>query len=139
MRRTRTKRKGKKIGVKFLPAALLVLASGAPICFAQAQAPVIGEPGTQKVRSIVGTVLDGHGAPVPHAIVLLKDMKTLQVRSYIAQDDGSYHFYNLSTDINWQLRAESGGLTSPEKTVDVFNSHKIVKLNLKLKKKLKTS
>jgi hypothetical protein len=112
--------------------------SAASNCFAQAQAPVIGEPGTNKTRSIVGTVVDDHGSPVPHAIVLLKDLKTLQIRSYIAQQDGSYHFYDLSSDINYQLRAEADGLTSPQKTVSVFNSHKIVKLNLKLKKKLKT-
>ena len=147
MRRTKTKRKWKRIGAerahcasaaRLLCVALLFLFI-ASICSAQAQPPVIGEPGTQKVRSIVGTVVDGHGAPVPHAIVLLKDLKTLQIRSYIAQNDGSYHFYDLSTDINYELRAEAGGLTSPQKTVSVFNSHKIVKLNLKLKKKLKTS
>lgn len=138
MRRTKTKRREKTTGAKVLLAIVLSLLA-ASTCFAQAQAPVIGEPGTQKVRSIVGTVVDSHGSPVPHAIVLLKDLKTLQIRSYIAQNDGSYHFYDLSTDINYQLRAEADGLTSPDKTVDVFNSHKIVKLNLKLKKKLKTS
>jgi hypothetical protein len=86
----------------------------------------------------MGTVVDDHGSPVPHAIVLLKDMKTLQIRSYIAQDDGSYHFYDLSGDINYQLRAQSNGLTSKQKTVSVFNGHKVVKLDLKLNKKLKT-
>jgi hypothetical protein len=104
---------------------------------AQAQAPVIGAPGTNKTKSIVGTVVDAHGSPVPHAVVLLKDLKTLQIRSYLAQDDGSYHFYDLSSDVNYQLRAEAGGLTSAQKMVTVFDSHKVVKLNLKLKKKLK--
>lgn len=105
----------------------------------QAQAPVVGQPGTPTTRSIQGTVLDGKGAPVPGAIVLLKDTKTLQVRSYIAQPDGKYHFFGLSSDINYQLRAEANGMTSPEKMVSVFDSHKIVTLNLKLKKKMKTS
>ena len=36
--------------------------------------------------------MDSHGSPVPRAVVLMKDMKTLQIRSYIAQNDGSYHF-----------------------------------------------
>jgi hypothetical protein len=86
----------------------------------------------------VGIVLDSHGSPVPRAIVLLKDMKTLQIRSYIAQNDGSYHFYDLNGDINYQLRAQANGLTSSEKMVTVFNSRKTIKLDLKLNKRQKT-
>jgi hypothetical protein len=72
-------------------------------------------------------------------VVLLKDSKTLQVRSYVAQQDGKYHFYGLSTDVNWQLRAEADGMTSKTKMVSVFDSHSKVRLNLKLdKKKAKT-
>ncbi len=83
--------------------------------------------------------MDKNGAPVPDAVVLLKDSKTLQIRSFIAQKDGKYHFFGLSTDINYELRAESHDMTSPTKTVSVFDSHKVVTLNLKLKKKLKTT
>lgn len=103
----------------------------------QVQAPVTGPAGTPITRSIEGTVLDAHGSAVPNAVVLLKDTKTLQVRSYLAQKDGKYHFYGLSSDINYELRAQANGLTSPVKTVGVFNSHRIVSLNLKLNKKLK--
>jgi hypothetical protein len=134
MRRTRKKEKGRETGARLI----LLLLTLTSFCSAQAQAPVIGEPGTNTSKSIVGTVVDDHGSPVPRAIGLLKDMKTLQIRSYIAQNDGSYHFYDLSGDINYELRAESNGLTSKQKIVSVFNSHKVVKLNLKLNKKLKT-
>jgi hypothetical protein len=74
---------------------------------------------------------------VPGAIVQIKDSKTLQVRSYIAQQDGKYHFWGLGTEVNYELRAEAGGLTSKSKTVSVFNSHPVVTLNLKLRKKSK--
>ena len=77
------------------------------------------------------------GAPVPGAIVQIKDSKTLQVRSYIAQQDGKYHFWGLSRDVNYELRAMAGGLTSKNKTVSIFNSRSTVKLNLKLTKKFK--
>jgi len=87
-------------------------------------------------RSIEGKVLTKPGAPVPSAVVLLKDGKTLQVRSYIAQKDGSYHFFGLSTDVNYTLRAENQGMTSKDKNVSVFDSHKTVKLDLKLVKKI---
>lgn len=117
--------------------SLVLLSAFASLSFAQAQDPVVGAPGSITTRSIEGTVLTTAGAPVPGAIVLLKDTKTLQVRSFIAQNDGKYHFYGLSTDINYELRAQSSGLTSPRKTVSVFDSHKIVTLNLKLKNKIK--
>lgn len=78
------------------------------------------------------------GGPVPGAIVLLKNSKTLQVRSFIAQQDGRYHFYGLSTDVNWELRAEKDGVTSKTRTVSVFDSHVKVRLNLKLDKKMKS-
>ncbi len=83
--------------------------------------------------------MDTGGSPVPKAVVLLKDTKTLQVRSFIAQPDGKYHFYGLSTDINYELRAEANGMTSPNKMVSVFDSKRTVHLNLKLKKKMKFS
>jgi hypothetical protein len=104
---------------------------------AQMQAPVVGQnAGT--TRSIEGLVLDAKGKPITGAVVLLKNTKTLQVRSYIAQPDGSYRFFGLSTDINYQLRAQAQGLTSKTKTVSVFNSRKVVKLDLKVVKKVKS-
>jgi hypothetical protein len=85
------------------------------------------------MRAIVGKVLDSGGATVPGAIVLLKDMKSLQVRSYIVPSDGTYRFYGLSGDIPYEVRAQSVGLSSDIKTVSVFDSHKQIKVNLKLK------
>lgn len=94
--------------------------------------------GSTTARSVHGVVVNSKGSPVPGAIVLLKDMKTLQVRSFIAQQDGKYRFYGLSTDVNYQLRAEHQGETSKTKTVSVFDSRKMVKLDLKLSKKMKS-
>lgn len=82
-------------------------------------------------------MLASDDAPVPGAIVQIKDSKTLQVRSYIAQKDGKYHFWGLSTEVNYQLRAMADGLTSKTKTVSVFNSRSKVTLDLKLTKKFK--
>lgn len=122
-------------GVRTAPLWSLVLVG--LVCFGQMQAPVTPPTGATTTRSIEGTVLTKDGAPVAGAVVLIKDGKTLQVRSYVAQADGKYHFYGLSTDINYELRAQANGRTSPVKTVSVFDSHKLVKLNLKLKKEIK--
>jgi hypothetical protein len=127
-----------RVALRHLLLAVILAAAAASLA-AQVQAPVVGQAGTARTRAIEGTVLSSAGSPVAGAIVLLKDAKTLQVRSYIAQQDGKYHFYGLSTDVNWQLRAEAAGMTSKTKTVSVFDSHAKVRLNLKLdKKKSKT-
>ncbi|HMF75000.1 MAG TPA: carboxypeptidase-like regulatory domain-containing protein [Bryobacteraceae bacterium] len=125
--------------------ALLAISAFFP-CWAQTpptQSPSLPPPQTSRSdlsssRSIEGMVLNAGGSPVPGAVVLIKDSKTLQVRSYIAQQDGKYHFYGLSTSANYQLRAQAQGLTSKTKTVSVFDSHHKVVLNLKLTKKLKS-
>ncbi|MGH9626601.1 MAG: carboxypeptidase-like regulatory domain-containing protein [Bryobacteraceae bacterium] len=125
-------------------AAVPVLFSAAALAMAQQTAPAepsvippSAAPGPA-IRTIEGTVLDRNGRPVPGAIVLIKNTKTLGVRSYIAQQDGKFYFYGLSTDINYGLRAESNGMTSKTRTVNVFNSHKIVHLKLRLNRKKKT-
>ncbi len=64
---------------------------------------------------------------------MLKDLKSLQVRSYIALKDGTYRFYGLSTDIPYEVRAQANGMTSDIKTVSVFDSRKKIMVNLKLK------
>lgn len=117
----------------------LALSLSHALCFAAPQvdtvAPSAQTPNNNATatRAIVGKVLDPGGATVPGAIVLLKDMKSLQVRSYIVQQDGAYHFFGLSGDIPYEVRAQSAGLTSDIKTVSVFDSHKQIRVNLKLK------
>lgn len=80
-------------------------------------------------------MLSQSGTGVPGAQVLLKNSKTLQIRSFIALQDGRYHFYGLSSDIDYELRAQSNGMTSKTKNISVFNSHRVIHVNLKLTKK----
>lgn len=115
-------------------AALVALFCFAGLCFGQVQPPVADQGGTS-TRSIVGTVLSDSGTPIPGAHVLLKNGKTLQVRSFIAQEDGKYHFYGLSSDVNYEVRAQANGMTSKTRNVSVFDSHKIVRVNLKVNRK----
>ncbi len=117
-----------------------LLLSAAAVYGGQIQ-PSVASPSNNEsrilTRSIEGIVQNKDKQPIGGAIVLLKNTKTLQVRSYIAQTNGRYHFFGLSTDINYQVRAESAGLTSKIKMVSVFDSHKVVKLDLKVYKEIK--
>lgn len=85
-------------------------------------------------RGLQGLVLDDE-KPVPGAVVQLKDMRTLQVRSFISQGDGTYHFFGLKIDNDYQIKADYNDRTSGWKTLSVFDSRKEPVINLKLEKK----
>jgi Carboxypeptidase regulatory-like domain len=108
----------------------------------QQSPPVVPAPGELHIppntRVIEGTVTAANGSLAANASVLLKDTKTLQVRSYIVGKDGAYHFYGLSTDVNYEIRAQAGNMTSSTKEINVFDSHKVRKIDLKLDKKKST-
>src|SRR5438128_4229407 len=75
-------------------------------------------------RSVQGTVTDANDAPVDSAVVQLKDSKTLQIRSFITKQDGAYHFFGLSTNVDYELKADHQGASSAAKTLSVFDSRK---------------
>jgi hypothetical protein len=110
--------------VKRFAVALLVLFL-ATVAFAQKnKAPA--------ERSVSGVVTD-NGAPVPGAVVQLKNTKTLQVRSFIAKEMGEYYFHGLSTDVDYELKADANGKTSGSRTLSSFDSHSEAIINLQLK------
>jgi Carboxypeptidase regulatory-like domain len=88
-----------------------------------------------KLRSVSGLISGTDDMPAAGAVVQLKDMHTMQVRSFITQADGTYHFYELKTDTDYQISARSGDATAPAKTVSVFDTRKEVILNFKLETK----
>lgn len=88
-------------------------------------------------RTIEGSVLDRAGHPVSGAVVLIEDLKSLQVRSYIVQEDGKFRFRGLSADANYELRARFKGMASKPKTVSVFESKPVIAVNLTLLAKTK--
>lgn len=89
------------------------------------------------VRSVQGVVRDQRDTPVGRAIVQLKNLKSLQVRSFVTQPDGTYYFHGLRTNVDYQLKAEHGGSSSRVKTLSVFDSRKKAIINLKLESKKK--
>jgi len=89
----------------------------------------------QGLRSVQGTVSDTAGNPAAGAVVQLKNTKSLQIRSFITKDHGSYYFHGLSPDVDYELRAEYQGVSSPNKTLSAFDSRKQATINLTLSKK----
>jgi Carboxypeptidase regulatory-like domain len=95
---------------------------------------LIGQNEDTGTRSVQGVVTDASGKPAAGAVVQLKDTKSLQIRSYITETDGSYHFAGLSTNVEYELEAKKDAVTSGKKTLTVFNTKKAAIVNLKLKK-----
>lgn len=87
-----------------------------------------------KERTVQGTVTDASGAPVPRAIVQLKNTRTQQIRSFIAQDKGDFFFNGLNPDIDYEIRAEANGASSPTRTLSSYDGRKQFTVNLKLSK-----
>jgi hypothetical protein len=87
------------------------------------------------LRTIEGVVTDANRGPVARAIVQLKDMRTLQIRSFVTQADGSYHFAGLRMDNDYEIKANLDDQASDTKRVSSFESRKIVTVNLQLGKK----
>ncbi len=113
---------------------LTVLLLSASIAFAQGQGKKKGDDQTRTVEGVVSSPDD---AAAVGAVVYLKNLKTLQIRSFITKPDGTYYFHGLSPDIDYEIRAESKseGLSSPTKTLSSFDSRKQAIINLKLSKK----
>ena len=107
-----------------LAVLILLLATFA---FAQKKSKTPGE------RAVSGVVTDVAGSPVPGAIVQLENMKTMQVRSFIAKEKGDYYFNGLGTDVDYSLKAEWNGHASATKTLSTFDSHPEAVINLQLK------
>ncbi len=87
-----------------------------------------------QAKSVSGQVTDGAGQPIPNAIVYLKNMKTLAVKTFIAQQDGSYQFHGLSPNVDYDLYAEHNGQRSDNRTISQFDSRTQLTIHLKIKK-----
>jgi hypothetical protein len=85
-------------------------------------------------RSVQGTVFDNKDVPVVGAVVQLKDMRSLQMRSYITKADGEYHFSSLKMDQDYEVEAKNNNMTSGPKKISIFDNRKIVIQNLKADK-----
>jgi hypothetical protein len=110
-----------------VPMALLVLMA--------ATATAQDKKGESQLRTVRGTVLDKQENPVASAVVYLKNLRTQSVKTYISDDAGHYRFSGLDPNLDYEIHAERGDLTSGKRTVSSFDSRKEIVIQLKLDKK----
>ena len=93
---------------------------------------VTGVLAQSSLRGVTGTVTNQSGGPVKGAVVKLKDMATLQIRSFVTPDDGSYRFTNLLTNRDYELFAQLDEKRSSKKTLSRFDSKQDPVIDLRI-------
>ena len=89
------------------------------------------------MRTVRGTVLDKDENPLPSAIVHLKNVRTLTVRTYISDGTGQFRFSGLDPNVDYELHAERDNWTSNTRTISSFDTRKEIVVPLKIDKEKK--
>jgi hypothetical protein len=83
-------------------------------------------------RILTGTVLDKSDKPIANAVVYLKNTKTLAIKTYISQSDGTYRFPELSLNVDYEVYAQKDGKKSNTKTLSQFDDREKPNINLQI-------
>ena len=85
-----------------------------------------------QLKTVRGVVGDKSDNPVSASVVFLKNARTNQVRSYIADNQGNFRFSGLDPNSDYELHAEKDGAKSQTRSVSSFDTRMDIVLNLKL-------
>lgn len=85
-----------------------------------------------QLRTVRGIVVDRGEDPVSAGVVYLKNLKTQSVKTYIAEEDGSYRFSGLDPNADYVIHAEHDDLASSKRTISSLDSRKEIVVHLKL-------
>jgi hypothetical protein len=115
--------------------AAVLLAVGASLAVPTAGATALFQRGQGEARTLVGHVVDDREQPLQKAIVYLKNTKSLAIKTYISEPDGTFRFSGLAPNIDYEVYAEHQGARSDTKTLSGFDSRRQVNMTLKIKGK----
>jgi Carboxypeptidase regulatory-like domain len=104
------------------------------MCSSAARSVLVAEQRGPVQRTVQGKVTDGGNAAVNGAVVYLKDDRSLAVKSYITDSDGTYRFGQLAQSTDYELWAESNGKKSSVKSISSFDSKNQFYIDLKIGK-----
>jgi len=125
--------------MKRLFAVLAIATLVAACAAAQINLPLGGsssEPTPKRTRPtskmLTGTVTDKSDQPIAGAVVYLKNAKTLVVKSFFTQENGSYRFPQLALNTDYEVWAEKDGKKSATKGVSQFDDRFTPTINLRI-------
>ena len=128
----RTKTQRSRRGVAILCALMSFAALSAVPRIAAATTAATQTTKVPKLRTVEGEVCRRDGSPVQGAVVYLKDEKSLAVKSYLSDEQGQFHFRQLSMSLDYDLWAELNGKRSKTKSISQFNSKPDLHYKLRL-------
>lgn len=105
-----------------------------PVAFLLAISLLLAQGDSRTVR---GTVVDKNENPLASAVVHMKNTRTMDVRTYITDDSGSFRFNGLDPHVDYELHAERDNLTSNARTISSFDTRKEIIVPLKVDKEKK--
>jgi hypothetical protein len=88
--------------------------------------------GEAELRTIHGSAIDKSDNPVPSTVIYLLNVKTQDVKTYIADEAGAYRFSGLDPNVDYEVHAEHNDLMSATRTVSSFDSRRDIEVILKL-------
>jgi len=124
--------------MKKIFAVLALVTMLAACAMAQVNLPLggTGGPSTKKPKPtskmLTGTVTDKADQPITGAVVYLKNSKTLVVKSFFTQQDGSYRFPQLALNTDFEIWAEKDGKKSDSKSISQFDDRFTPTVNLRI-------
>ena len=94
--------------------------------------PADGRVDPRAPKTLTGQVVDKEGKGLAQAVVYLKNERTLEIRTHIADGEGNYRFNGLNPEIDFSVHAEHRGASSSTRTVSSMDGKKDVYLVLEI-------
>jgi Carboxypeptidase regulatory-like domain len=91
-----------------------------------------GFSGYAQIRSrrVTGIVTDKRGNPLPKSVVHLKNLATIDIRTFLVQEGGEFRFNELNPDIDYEIHAEYFGRISKTVLISRFNEERHLSVRL---------
>ncbi len=83
-------------------------------------------------HTVDGTVVNDAAAPIAGAVVYLENPKSLDVQSYLSDNEGHFHFNHISPQTDYELWAEQNGVQTKHRFISQFSNHTNFHFTLKL-------
>jgi hypothetical protein len=97
-----------------------------------ASAAVIAQDNKSDLRTVHGTVVDNGDNPAANSTVYLLNSKTQAVKTYFTDEKGAYHFSGLDPNVDYEIHAEKGNMTTATRKISSYDSRRDMDMTLKL-------
>lgn len=98
-------------------------------------AGVVAQGRESQLRTVRGIVVDKDENPIGGAVLYLKNLKTLTVKTYIADSEGRYRYSGLDPNVDYEIHAEHRDMASQKRSISSLDGRREITVNLKVDRK----